>query len=96
MESIMRVRNGDIAVLGGLMQDTRAGDTNQIPGLGSIPGFGQLFKARNDKNTKSELVVFLRPLILNQQNQYDLVRQFKAPGSTPEWQKTIQKSEVKP
>ncbi|HCI51809.1 MAG TPA: type II and III secretion system protein [Gallionella sp.] len=96
MESIMRVRNGDIAVLGGLMQDTRAGDTNQIPGLGSIPGFGQLFKARNDKNTKSELVVFLRPLILNQQNQYDLVRQFKAPASTPEWQKTIQKSEVKP
>ena len=96
IESILRVRNGDIAVLGGLMQDTRAGDTNQIPGLGSIPGFGQLFKARNDKNTKSELVVFLRPLILNQQNQYDLVRQFKAPASTPEWQKTIQKSEVKP
>jgi general secretion pathway protein D len=96
MESIMRVRNGDIAVLGGLMQDTRAGDTNQIPGLGSIPGLGQLFKARNDKNTKSELVVFLRPVILNQQNQYDLVRQFKDPASTPEWQKTIQKTEVKP
>lgn len=96
MESIMRVRNGDIAVLGGLMQDTRAGDTNQIPGLGSIPGLGQLFKARTDKNTKSELVVFLRPVILNQETQYDLVRQFKDPASTPEWQKTIQKTEVKP
>ncbi|MFA6204257.1 MAG: type II and III secretion system protein [Gallionella sp.] len=96
MESIMRVRNGDIAVLGGLMQDTRAGDTNQIPGLGSVPGLGQLFKARNDKNTKSELVVFLRPVILNQETQYDLVRQFKDPASTPEWQKTIQKTEVKP
>lgn len=96
MESIMRVRNGDIAVLGGLMQDTRAGDTNQIPGLGSVPGLGQLFKARTDKNTKSELVVFLRPVILNQETQYDLVRQFKDPASTPEWQKTIQKTEVKP
>jgi general secretion pathway protein D len=96
MESIMRVRNGDIAVLGGLMQDTRAGDTNQIPGLGSIPGLGELFKARTDKNTKSELVVFLRPVILNQESQFDLVRQFKDPASTPEWQKTIQKTEVKP
>ena len=86
MESILRIRNGDIAVLGGLMQDTRAGDTNQIPGLGSIPGLGELFKARNDKNTKTELVIFLRPVILNQESQYDVVRQFKSPTASNEWQ----------
>jgi len=50
MESILRVRNGDIAVLGGLMQDTRSGNTSQIPGLGSVPALGELFKARNDTN----------------------------------------------
>lgn len=87
MESILRVRNGDIAVLGGLMQDTRAGTTNQIPGIGSVPGLGELFKARNDTNSKTELVIFLRPIILNQESQYDLVRQFQNPASTPEWQK---------
>ncbi len=85
MESILRVRNGDIAVLGGLMQDERAGQDSQIPGLGNIPVLGQLFKARNDTNTKSELVIFLRPVILNQESQYDVVRQFKNPAGTPEW-----------
>lgn len=77
MESILRVRNGDIAVLGGLMQDTRTGNAGQIPGVSSIPGLGELFKARNDTNGKTELVIFLRPVILNQESQYDLVRQFK-------------------
>lgn len=94
MESILRVRNGDIAVLGGLMQDTRNGNTSQIPGLGGIAGLGELFKARSDTNTKSELVIFLRPVILNQESQYELVRQFKDPVSTPEWQKAL--SEVQP
>lgn len=96
MESILRVRNGDIAVLGGLMQDERAGDTSQIPGIGSIPALGELFKARNDTNKKTELVIFLRPIILNQESQYDLVRQFKDPTATPEWQKATQKAEVTP
>lgn len=85
MESILRVRNGDIAVLGGLMQDSRTGSTSQIPGIGSLPGLGELFKARSDINGKSELVIFLRPVILNQESQYDLVREFKDPASTPEW-----------
>ena len=96
MESILRVRNGDIAVLGGLMQDTRTGTTNQIPGIGSVPGLGELFKARNDTNSKTELVIFLRPIILNQESQYDLIRQFKDPATTPEWQKAAQTTEVTP
>lgn len=96
MESILRVRNGDIAVLGGLMQDTRNGTTNQIPGIGSIPGLGELFKARSDTNSKSELVIFLRPVILNQESQYDVVRQFKSPTASNEWQKAINQAEVSP
>lgn len=86
MESILRVRNGEIAVLGGLMQDTRAGQTNQIPGLGSLFGIGEAFKSRNDKNTKSELVIFLRPIILNQENQHDMLRLYKNSASQAEWQ----------
>lgn len=77
MESILRVRNGEIAVLGGLMQDSRSGKTNQIPGLGNLAGIGEFFKGRDDTNTKSELVIFLRPIILDQERQYDVLRQFK-------------------
>lgn len=94
LESILRVRDGEIAVLGGLMQDERKGDTSQIPGLGSIPGLGELFKSRNDTNSKTELVIFLRPVILNQESQYDVVRQFKNPTAGTEWQKATK--EVKP
>lgn len=86
MESILRVRDGEIAVLGGLMQDERKGDTSQIPGLGSILGLGELFKSRNDTNRKTELVVFLRPIVLNTESQFNVVQQFKSPASTPEWQ----------
>lgn len=77
MESILMVHNGDIAVLGGLMQDTRAGNTGQIPGISKIPALGELFKSRNDTNRKTELVVFLRPLILNQESQHELIRNFR-------------------
>ncbi|MDX8378655.1 MAG: type II and III secretion system protein [Gallionella sp.] len=89
MESIMRIHNGDIAVLGGLMQDTRAGTTSQIPGLGNAPGLGALFKAQDDTHSKSELVIFLRPIILNQESQYNLLRQFKSPTASAEWQKAM-------
>jgi general secretion pathway protein D len=76
MESILRVRDGDIAVLGGLMQDTRNKNAGQVPGISRIPGLGELFKARNETVGKTELVIFLRPVILNQQSQYDLIHGF--------------------
>jgi len=92
MESILRVRNGDIAVLGGLMQDTRSGDTNQLPGVGGIPFFGELFKARNDTNSKSELVIFLRPVILDGDGQYDVSRLFRGSAGISEWQNQKEKA----
>jgi MSHA biogenesis protein MshL len=63
-ESIMKVRDGETAVLGGLMQDEQAGATDQIPGVGNIPIAGELFKLRSNQSNKSELVIFLRPTIL--------------------------------
>jgi len=96
MESILRVRNGDIAVLGGLMQDSRAGDSNQIPGASTIPILGELFKARNDKNSKSELVIFLRPIILDQGHQADVLRLFKNSSATSEWQQNNHQAKALP
>jgi general secretion pathway protein D len=64
MESIIRVNSGQIAVLGGLMQDEINNLTDGIPLLDDIPGVGNLFKNRNDTKKKTELVIFLRPVII--------------------------------
>ncbi|GAB4170682.1 MAG: hypothetical protein Fur0039_10330 [Rhodocyclaceae bacterium] len=64
MESIMRVSDGEIAVLGGLMQDEIDYRKDAVPGLSELPAVGNLFRHRNDTNTKTELVVFLRPVIV--------------------------------
>ena len=64
MESIMRVEDGEVAVLGGLMQDRTEYNTGRVPGVGAIPFFGEIFTSRNNLVSKSELVVFLRPVVI--------------------------------
>ena len=64
MESILKVDNNQIAVMGGLMQDEINNLTDAIPGLSDVPLAGELFKQRNDATTKTELVIFLRPVVI--------------------------------
>lgn len=64
IESILRVQDGEIAVLGGLMQERADYKTGKVPGVGEIPILGELFTNRNNSTSKSELVVFLRPIIV--------------------------------
>ncbi len=65
MESILRVQTGDIAILGGLMQDSRNFKSDETPGLNRVPVIGDMFKFKDNNSRKSELVVFLRPTVLN-------------------------------
>ncbi|MBI3102345.1 MAG: type II and III secretion system protein [Burkholderiales bacterium] len=65
MESVIKVRSGDTAVLGGLMRDDVSGSTDQTPGIGSVPGLGELFKYKKKSSSKSELVIFLRPTVVS-------------------------------
>jgi len=58
------VEDGDILVLGGLMDDQLRENEQRIPGLGRIPGLKWLFRARNTERSKSNLMVFIRPTIL--------------------------------
>jgi general secretion pathway protein D len=68
MESVMRVSSGDVAVLGGLMEDRIDYKTNRVPVVGHIPLFGELFTNRANTAQKTELVVFLRPIVLKDAN----------------------------
>jgi general secretion pathway protein D len=64
MESVIRVDNGNIAVMGGLIEDRVENIDNAVPGVSRIPIFGELFKQRRDQATKTELVIFLRPIVI--------------------------------
>ncbi len=66
MESIIKINSGQTAVMGGLMQDEINNLTDAIPGVSNIPLLGNLFKNRNDTTTKTELVIFLRPVVIKE------------------------------
>ncbi len=65
MESVLRLNNGQIGVLGGLMQDETRDNNNSIPGFSKIPLVGKAFETKTKEYFKSELVIFLRPVIVN-------------------------------
>ena len=64
MESMMRVQSGQTAVLGGLIQDSVTNIEDTIPGVRQLPGIGALLAQRKDLNQKTELVIFLRPVVI--------------------------------
>jgi general secretion pathway protein D len=82
IESTVVVDDGDILVLGGLMQDEYQNNQDRVPGLASIPGLGALFRNENRTRRKSNLMVFLRPQVMRSAEQtqafsldrYDLIR----------------------
>ena len=63
-DTIVRAASGQIVVIGGLMQERARNNKAGIPGLGKIPGVGALFRHQQDENSKSELVILLRPQIV--------------------------------
>ena len=65
MESVLRVADGNTAVIGGLMQDSASKTDSGLPGLHDSGGFGFLFGTESRELEKTELVIFLRPRILD-------------------------------
>jgi general secretion pathway protein D len=63
------VDDGQIIVLGGLIEDTANDTVEQVPGLGDLPIVGNLFKYRTRSRTKTNLMVFLRPTVIRTSEQ---------------------------
>ncbi|MEZ5701635.1 MAG: type II secretion system secretin GspD [Burkholderiaceae bacterium] len=82
IESTVLVEDGGVVVLGGLLQDEFSGNQDKVPGLGDVPLLGNLFKSESRARKKTNLMVFLRPVILRDANatqalsldRYDLMR----------------------
>jgi len=65
MESVLRVASGNTAVIGGLMQDTAETTDAGLPGMHDSEDYGILFGTKTRKFRKTELVIFLRPRVLD-------------------------------
>ena len=65
MESVLRVSDGETAIIGGLMENSVDKNSAGIPGLHDIQGAGFLFGTQGKASSKTELVIFLRPRIIN-------------------------------
>jgi general secretion pathway protein D len=64
IETNVLVDDGSIVVLGGLLQDDTSTSQEKVPGLGDIPLFGNLFKSEVRSRKKTNLMVFLRPVVV--------------------------------
>ena len=70
IDSTVLVDDGQIIVLGGLIQDSVAESISKVPVLGDLPYLGNLFSFKNRTRTKTDLMVFLRPHVLHNESGY--------------------------
>lgn len=70
-DTIVRARAGQVVVIGGLMKDAYRDDLAKTPLLGDIPGVGSAFRHTRRQSTKSELVILLRPHVINGQQGWN-------------------------
>lgn len=92
IESNVLVDDGQIVVLGGLIEERIEGDRNSVPGLSEIPIVGNLFRYDARKRIKTNLLVFLRPVVIRDAasassvtaDRYDYVRQLQGDSRMPQ------------
>lgn len=77
MESLLQIRSGQTVILGGLIQDDRNTSRDGVPGLSRPEGIGAVFGQHERRNSQTELVIFLRPVVVAGQTlENDELRQF--------------------
>ena len=64
-DSVIKARNGQVVVIGGLMQNITSDQDAGVPGASDVPVFGELFKQKKKANRRSELVILLRPIVVD-------------------------------
>jgi general secretion pathway protein D len=88
LDTNVLVDNGEIIVLGGLIDDNMQDSVEKVPGLGDIPILGSLFRYKKRTHVKTNLMVFLRPTILRNNEEsvslagdrYDYIRNAQIAG----------------
>ena len=92
IESTIVVDDGQIIVLGGLIEDNYTTNLSKVPLLGDIPYLGALFRSESRSRKRSNLMVFLRPVVMRDQassnkislDRYDFIRAQQEQGQPPQ------------
>jgi MSHA biogenesis protein MshL len=71
LDSIVRGQNGQVVAIGGLMRQSSTADDSQVPGTGKVPVLSTLFGAKKRVNQKRELVVLIKPTIVEGINNWN-------------------------
>ena len=83
-DSLVRVKDGQIVAIGGLMKQEQTDDRSQLPGLGNLPVVGTLFGQRNKNFSKQEIVILIKPTVIQDDWQQGLDEvQERMPGFNP-------------
>ena len=91
-DTIVRVQDGNIVAIGGLMRESSTTDRSQVPGAGDHPTFGALFGQRVRTSGKSELVILIKPTLVANDRTWqedlaetrDRIRGFEVPPPAPD------------
>ena len=73
IESNILVADGAVVVLGGLLSDTYEDNRQQVPGLGDLPFVGNLFRNESRSRSKTNLMIFLRPVVVRDDNSAEVL-----------------------
>lgn len=92
IETSVLVGDGEAIVLGGLIQDDVQNGVDKVPGLGDLPLLGGLFRSETRKRTKTNLMVFLRPVVVRSpealsrltESRYDYIRNVYGANPAPQ------------
>lgn len=69
-DSVVRLKDGQIAAIGGLMKRASRDTESEVPGLGDVPLLGRLFRNTNASRLKQELVILLKPTLIRNQDDW--------------------------
>ncbi len=69
-DTVVRARNGQVVVIGGLMQDLSQDNLSSTPLLGDLPLVGHLFRQTRKVSNKTELVILLRPVVVDSERAW--------------------------
>ena len=64
-DSVVKAQNGQVVVIGGLMKNTTSDELGSVPGVADVPFLGEAFKQKRKLNRRSELVILLRPIVVD-------------------------------
>jgi len=70
-DNIIRTRDNQVVVIGGLMTESSGDSRSAVPGVSDAPLLGALFRKKGQRSTKREMVILLRPTVVNNEAQWN-------------------------